>query len=149
MRGLAEIEAGRGREPGCLTRAAIRVLHERLKPVLCRIASRPLLSHDHDRWPTKLSSSVGCRSRSNRSCRRWPRRRALPSPCCSGRAGRVETRREVERGWGAVTVLLQSIGCPDLGAEATRFMERMHPPQTEKEQIADQIGKRMIEPGSR
>jgi hypothetical protein len=31
----------------CLTRAAMRVPRERLKPVLCRIASRPLLSHDH------------------------------------------------------------------------------------------------------
>jgi hypothetical protein len=39
-----EIEAGGGAGAlGCLTRAAMRVLRERLKPVLCRIASRLLL----------------------------------------------------------------------------------------------------------
>ena len=41
---------GRGREPGCLTRAAIRVLHERLKPVLCRIAGQRLMITLDRQW---------------------------------------------------------------------------------------------------
>lgn len=56
-----------------------------------------------------------------------------------GKARLVGTRRDVERGWLAVSEILLSQGQPDLAAQVRRFMREMPPPLTEKEQLAAQI----------
>jgi type IV secretory pathway VirD2 relaxase len=56
-----------------------------------------------------------------------------------GKSALTETRREVERGWQATVNILQSQGRSDLAAEVRRFVERMPPPMTEKEQIANTV----------
>ena len=66
-----------------------------------------------------------------------------------GREVLLKTRRQVEQGWRAAALALRSNGRPDLAAEATRFVGGMDPPQTDNEQIADQLHQRMFEPRSR
>ena len=46
------------------------------------------------------------------------------------------TRKEVERGWTAVSEILVAQGHPKLAAEVERFARGMPPPRTEREQLA-------------
>jgi len=62
-----------------------------------------------------------------------------------GNSTLVQTRKDVETGWRAVSDILVSEGQPVLAAEVERFIEKMSPPQTEKEQIAVALLERMRE----
>jgi Relaxase/Mobilisation nuclease domain len=56
-----------------------------------------------------------------------------------GKAKLQQTRQDVENGWRAVSEVLEREGQPALAAEVNRFVERMLPPRTEKEEIAKQL----------
>jgi hypothetical protein len=56
-----------------------------------------------------------------------------------GKSALIETRRAVERGWRATMNSLQAQGRSDLAVEVRRFVERMLPPMTEKEQLANAL----------
>lgn len=45
----------------------------------------------------------------------------------------------VERGWGATIQILQTQGRSELAADVRRFVERMPPSMTEKEQLANAL----------
>lgn len=53
-----------------------------------------------------------------------------------GKSTLMETRKEVERGWRAASDILLQEGQPELAARVRRFIDRMSPPRTEKEQLA-------------
>lgn len=53
-----------------------------------------------------------------------------------GKEKLVDTRREVERGWRAVSELLRHQGSPELSGQVRSFASRMKPPSTEREQLA-------------
>lgn len=53
----------------------------------------------------------------------------------SGKAKLVQTRRDVERGWRAVSDMLTSQGHQDLATHVRMFLDRMPTPQTEKERL--------------
>jgi hypothetical protein len=54
----------------------------------------------------------------------------------AGKSRLVATRKEVERGWRAVSDILVREGQPELAAQVRRFVDQMPPPVTEKEQVA-------------
>jgi hypothetical protein len=56
-----------------------------------------------------------------------------------GKSKLVETRKEVERGWRAVSDILVSEGQPELAAQARHFMDRMSPPRSEREWLAAEL----------
>jgi hypothetical protein len=56
-----------------------------------------------------------------------------------GREQLVTTRKEVVRGWAAVSEILVAQGQPELATQVKRFVDAMPPPLTEKEQLAAQI----------
>ena len=56
-----------------------------------------------------------------------------------GKANLLQTRRDVEHGWRAASQILEREGQPALAAEVNRFVERMPPPRTEKEEIAKKL----------
>lgn len=60
-----------------------------------------------------------------------------------GKQKLMETRRAVEGGWQAVADLLARGGQNDLVNDVTRFVERMLPPNTEREAIAVELMSRM------
>src|SRR6266513_1222934 len=51
----------------------------------------------------------------------------------------LETRREVQREWRAVSQILVAEGHPDLAAQVRDFAARMPPPRTDREAIADTL----------
>src|SRR5205085_2349438 len=51
----------------------------------------------------------------------------------------LETRREVQRGWRAVSEILVAEGHPDLAAQVRDFAARMPPPRTDREAIAEAL----------
>ena len=53
----------------------------------------------------------------------------------SGKAKLLQTRREVERGWRAVSDMLSGQGQHELAKHVLRFVEAMLPAQTEKERL--------------
>lgn len=55
----------------------------------------------------------------------------------AGKAKLLETRREVERGWRAVSDILVAEGRPELAAQVRRFSGQMPPPWTDRESIAE------------
>jgi hypothetical protein len=57
----------------------------------------------------------------------------------AGKAKLLQTRQDVEQGWRRVRGILEREGQPALAAEIDRYVERMPPPQTEKERIAEQL----------
>lgn len=65
-----------------------------------------------------------------------------------GKVTLVQTRREVERGWRAVSDLLERQGHHELAADARRLLIEMPPPSTEKEQMAVDLLVRAREPRS-
>ena len=56
-----------------------------------------------------------------------------------GKAKLLQTRQDVEHGWQAISRMLERGGQSALAAEVNRYVERMPPPRTEKERIADQL----------
>jgi hypothetical protein len=57
----------------------------------------------------------------------------------AGKARLLETRKQVERGWWAVSDILVAEGRPELAAQVRRFVSEMSPPRTEKELIAHEL----------
>jgi hypothetical protein len=53
-----------------------------------------------------------------------------------GKSKLVATRKDVERGWQAVSNILVRQGESELAAEVKRYVRDMEPPLTEKEQLA-------------
>jgi hypothetical protein len=62
-----------------------------------------------------------------------------------GKARLVATRKEVERGWGAVGEILLNQGQPELAAQVRRFADQMPPPRTDKETIAQELAQHASE----
>jgi len=60
-----------------------------------------------------------------------------------GKRKLVETRRQVENGWRAVANRLSMDGHHDLANDVQRFVERMPPAKTEREQIAQELQQRV------
>jgi MobA/VirD2-like, nuclease domain len=59
-----------------------------------------------------------------------------------GRATLVETRREVKRGWWAVSEILMAQGESKLASGVRRFIDQIPPPRTDLEVIAEELRKR-------
>ena len=57
----------------------------------------------------------------------------------TGKAKLLETRKEVERGWRAVSEILVVEGQPELAAQVRAFVARMPAPRTDREAIAEQM----------
>lgn len=57
----------------------------------------------------------------------------------AGNAKMLETRREVERGWWAVSDILIAEGRPELATQVRRFSAQMPPPWTDRESIAEAL----------
>jgi hypothetical protein len=62
-----------------------------------------------------------------------------------GKSKLVETRSEVVLGWRATSAFLLSQGQPELAAGIGRFIDRMGPPRTEREQLAAELVRRARE----
>jgi hypothetical protein len=56
-----------------------------------------------------------------------------------GKARLLNTRTEVERGWRAMSEILDRQGQPALAGQVRQFTDRLPPPMTEKEQLAAQV----------
>jgi transketolase len=56
-----------------------------------------------------------------------------------GKAKLLDTRKGVERGWRAMSEILDRQGQPALAAQVRQFTDRMPPPITDKEQLAAQV----------
>ena len=57
----------------------------------------------------------------------------------TGKAKLLETRKEVERGWQAVSEILVAEGQPELAAQVRAFAAKLPPPSTDREAIAEQL----------
>ena len=57
----------------------------------------------------------------------------------AGKAKLLETRREVERGWWAVSDILVGEGRPELATQVRGFSAQMPAPRTDRESIADAL----------
>jgi hypothetical protein len=57
----------------------------------------------------------------------------------TGKAQLIETRKDVERGWCAISDILVAQGQPDLAAQVRRFSAQMPPPWTDREWIAQAL----------
>jgi hypothetical protein len=57
----------------------------------------------------------------------------------AGKARLLETRREVERGWWAVSDILVAEGRSELAAQVRRFAAQMPPPWTGRESVAETL----------
>jgi hypothetical protein len=55
-----------------------------------------------------------------------------------GKARLLNTRKDVERGWRAMSEILERQGQPALAVQVRQFTDRMPPPITEREQLAAQ-----------
>lgn len=51
----------------------------------------------------------------------------------------VETRRDVQRGWHAISRLLSETGRSELAVQATKFVEQMPPPRTDNERLVAEL----------
>jgi hypothetical protein len=67
----------------------------------------------------------------------------------TGKAKLLETRREVERGWRAVSDILVAEGRPELAAQVRRFSAQMPPPRADRESIAEGLRKHTREARTR
>jgi transposase-like protein len=56
-----------------------------------------------------------------------------------GKGRLLETRRDVERGWWAVSNILVAEGRPELAIQVKRFATQMPPPRTDRELIAEAL----------
>jgi hypothetical protein len=66
-----------------------------------------------------------------------------------GKARLLETRKEVERGWFAVSDILMAEGREKLANEVWRFAAEMPPPMTEREFIGEILQTRVRQPRMR
>jgi hypothetical protein len=66
-----------------------------------------------------------------------------------GKAGLLETRKEVQRGWFAVADILAAEGRVGLAHQVWRFAAEMPPPRTERELIAEDLQSPVREAGTR
>ena len=57
----------------------------------------------------------------------------------TGKARLLDTRREVERGWWAVSDILVAEGRPDFASQIRQFSAQMPPPWTDREAIAQAL----------
>jgi hypothetical protein len=64
----------------------------------------------------------------------------------AGKSKLIQTRKEVERGWRAVSEFLVREGQPELASQVERFVNQMSPPRTDNEQIAVALLDRTREP---
>ena len=64
----------------------------------------------------------------------------------AGKSQLVQTRKEVERGWRAVSEILVREGQPELASQVERFVNLMPAPRTENEQIAVSLLERTRKP---
>src|SRR5205807_6979841 len=67
----------------------------------------------------------------------------------AGKAKLLETRKQVERGWWAVSEILIAEGQPELAAQVRTFAAKMSPPRTDREAIAEQLLKHVRHARSR
>jgi hypothetical protein len=67
----------------------------------------------------------------------------------AGKAKLLETRRDVERGWWAVSEILVAEGRQELAAQVRRFSAQMPPPWTEREAIAEALRRQTREARTR
>ena len=67
----------------------------------------------------------------------------------SGKAKLIRTRKEVRRGWLAVSDELTRQGHPEIAAQVRRYVEQMPKPLTEKEYIATKLLEHAREPKTR
>lgn len=56
-----------------------------------------------------------------------------------GKSKMVETRRDVQRGWHAISRLLCDTGRPELAVQAMNFVQQMPPPRTDKERLVAEL----------
>jgi hypothetical protein len=56
-----------------------------------------------------------------------------------GKVKLLETRKEVEKGWWAISDILVAEGRPELAAQVRRFSAQMPPPWTDREAIAETL----------
>jgi Relaxase/Mobilisation nuclease domain len=70
-------------------------------------------------------------------------------PAEPGKRILVETRRQVEDGWRTVALNLVREGHQDLAWDVQRFVDRLSPPQTERELVAHELHQRLHEPPTR
>ena len=61
-----------------------------------------------------------------------------------GRERLVETRTDVTRGWNAMAELLETQGHRELASVVRRFVDRMPPPQTERQWIGRELQERVV-----
>ncbi len=66
-----------------------------------------------------------------------------------GKSKLIQTRKEVERGWRAISGILVSEGKRELAAQARRFVDQMLPPKTEKEFLVQALLLRTRDPRNR
>jgi hypothetical protein len=62
-----------------------------------------------------------------------------------GKSTLMATRGNIERGWRATSDILRAQGHPELAAQVRRFVEQMGPARTDKELIAHELQKRLLE----
>jgi predicted transcriptional regulator len=67
----------------------------------------------------------------------------------AGKAKLLDTRREVERGWWAVSDILITEGGAELAAQVRRFSAQMPPPWTDRESIAEALRRNTSEARTR
>jgi hypothetical protein len=70
-------------------------------------------------------------------------------PVEPGKRTLVETRRRVESGWRTLAENLSGNGNRDLARDVERFVDRLRPPRTERELLADELGKHLRGPPAR
>jgi Relaxase/Mobilisation nuclease domain len=63
-----------------------------------------------------------------------------------GKARLLETRREVQQGWRAVSEILAAAGRTELASRTTQFVEQFPPPITEREHVAKMLRARARDP---
>lgn len=64
----------------------------------------------------------------------------------AGKSTLVQTRKDVERGWRAVSQILIREGQPELASQVELFVNQMSPPRTENEQLAVALLERTHQP---
>jgi hypothetical protein len=67
----------------------------------------------------------------------------------TGKEELLETRRQVERGWWALSDILVAEGRPELASQVRRFSAQMPPPYTDRQYIAEALRRRTRDPRSR
>ena len=67
----------------------------------------------------------------------------------AGKARLLETRKQVERGWWAISDILVAEGRAELAEQVRRFSGQMPPPRTDREAIAEALPRHIREARTR